>query len=381
MKKILFFLLTVTLIVSCKNDDTDFSEYINGGSSAKTIYITYSEGSATVTGDSQGIVSVSGADVVVNSQSADSLLLVLSGSTTDGSLLVYRSRQFGIQLNGVTITNHDGPAINNQCGKALYIHCASGTTNTLCDGTTYAEQSYDQKGTLFSEGQIYFDGTGTLNVNAKAKNAIASDDYIYILGDVVINTTTAATGSNGIKVNDGIYIQGGTTTIDVSSDAGRGIKCDSVMIISGGTTTISTSGDCVYDEEEADYSSAACIKCAYDFTMSGGKLSMKSTGDGGKGLNCAAGVTVSGGTFSAITSGSNDKAKPKAVKGTAITLSGGSFFAMTDKSWACDNGSDSETYSERVTTVGSPSTTTTTTIDGDEYTSPYYSKKVIFIAF
>ena len=381
MKKILFFLLTVTLIVSCKNDDTDFSEYINGGSSTKTIYITYSEGSATVTGDSQGIVSVSGADVVVNSQSADSLLLVLSGSTTDGSLLVYRSRQFGIQLNGVTITNHDGPAINNQCGKALYIHCASGTTNTLCDGTTYAEQSYDQKGTLFSEGQIYFDGTGTLNVNAKAKNAIASDDYIYILGDVVINTTTAATGSNGIKVNDGIYIQGGTTTIDVSSDAGRGIKCDSVMIISGGTTTISTSGDCVYDEEEADYSSAACIKCAYDFTMSGGKLSMKSTGDGGKGLNCAAGVTVSGGTFSAITSGSNDKAKPKAVKGSAITLSGGSFFAMTDKSWACDNGSDSETYSERVTTVGSPSTTTTTTIDDEEYTSPYYSKKVIFIAF
>ena len=90
--------------------------------------------------------------------------------------------------------------------------------------------------------------------------------------------------------------------------------------------------------------------------MTGGKLTMTSSGDGGKGVNCADVVTIKGGTFSAITTGSGDDGKPKAVKGDkGIVLSGGSFYAKVDKSWACDNGTDSEVASERVTVVGTPS--------------------------
>jgi hypothetical protein len=364
MKKVMLFLMAAVLTVGCKNDDTDFSQYINGGASTTTtvINIVYSGTSVTVSGDTNGYVTTNGAHVTVNSGTAnDSLLLVLSGSTTDGSLLVYRQRKYGIQLNGLTLNNSNGPAINNQCGKALYLHVADGTTNQLTDGTSYAEQTYDQKGALFSEGQMIILGTGTLSVTGNCKHAIACDDYIIIDENVTLHASSST--GNGIKVNDGLWINNGTLDISVTADAARGIKCDSVVVITGGNTTITTSGDCIYDSSEQDYSSAACIKCDYDFTMSGGTLTMTSSGDGGKGINSSAGVIFSGGTLSAITTGGNDEGKPKAIKATTgITVSGGSFYAKVSKSWACDSGygtdstSDAEMLANCVTVVGSPAT-------------------------
>ena len=363
MKKIFLFLITAALACACQNDDTDFSAYINGttGSSTSVINIVYSGTSVSVTGDNNGYVSTSGADVVVNTGTgADSLLLVLSGSTTDGSLLIYRQKKFGIKLNGVSINNADGPAINNQCGKSLYLEVASGTTNTLTDGTSYTEQTYDQKGALFSEGQIYLSGTGTLNITGNCKHAFACDDYIVIDDNVTLNVNS--TSGNGIKVNDGLWINNGTIGINVTADAARGIKCDSVVVISGGNTTITTSGDCVYDSSEMDYSSAACIKCDYQFSMTDGTLTMTSSGDGGKGINCNADIVFSGGTLVATTTGGNEDSKPKAIKSdTGIIVSGGSFTATVKKSWACDNGYEDDTLSDaelalkRITVQGSPS--------------------------
>ena len=75
-----------------------------------------------MTGDTHAYVTVTGADVTVNAMEADTtMLIVLSGSTSDGSLLVFRQKPFTLRLNGVSITNPDGPAINNKCGKALYV--------------------------------------------------------------------------------------------------------------------------------------------------------------------------------------------------------------------------------------------------------------------
>jgi hypothetical protein len=355
MKKLLY-LMAIACMVACQNDDTDFSAYTNGTiSKTHVINITYNGNSVTVTGDDKGYVKTAGADVTVNAVGEDSLLLVLSGTTIDGSLLVYREKKYGIQLNGVSISNSDGPAINNQCSKALYLEIVDGTENSLTDGTSYDETvSYQQKGALFSEGQILINGSGTLNVTGNCKNAIASDDYIIINDSPTINVQSST--GHGIKVNDGIWVNGGTMDISVTADAARGIKSDTEVVIAGGDITIKTTGGCVYDEIEADYSSAACIKCDNAFTMSGGKLTMTSSGDGGKGVNCADVITLTGGSLSAITTGGNENGKPKAVKGDkGIILSGGSFHAKVKKSWACDNGTDSEIASEHVTVMGTPS--------------------------
>lgn len=382
-------------MTACEKDDTsDFSSYIDNPESSEdpedpedpenpedpedpvtvagsdTIYIVYNGAAATVTGDSHGYVTVSGADVTVNALEADTtMLLVLSGSSSDGSLLVYRQKMFTIQLNGLSLTNADGPAINNQCGKALYMEIVEGTENTLADGAAYAEapknaagEAIDQKGALFSEGQIYFYGTGTLTVNGNCKNGIASDDYI-VLQRGTVNVNVSEDGSNGIKVNDGLTIEGGTLTVNVASDGGRGIKSDAYTTITGGTTTITTTGDCKIETVDGvrDTASAAGIKCDSLFTMTAGTLTIKSTGDGGKGINCSQDVVFSGGTLNVTTTGSNDVGKPKGVKSdTGIIVSGGSFTVKVNKSWACDNGTDSETPDDHLTIVGTPATKTIT---------------------
>ena len=359
MKKNIITICMLALgLAACQNDDTDFSAYTGGTmSTANVIYIFYNGTTATVSGDENNYVTVNGADVTVNTGAAsDSLLLVLSGSTSDGSLLIYRERKFGIKLAGVSIHNNDGPAINNQCGKSLYVEVVSGTTNTLTDGTSYTEQTYQQKGALFSEGQIYFYGSGTLNVTGNTKNAIACDDYIVV--DEASITATSSTG-HGIKVNDGFWMNSGTLTVDVTGDGCKGISNDSITVISGGTMAITTSGDCVYDAEAADYSSAACIKSDYQFKMTGGMVTLVSSGDGGKGINCDEDVVFSGGTLTVTTTGGNEDAKPKGVKGDmGIIVSGGLFKVSVNKSWACDNGTDSDTPADHVTVVGTPTSST-----------------------
>ena len=376
MKKYLFPVLlaglTLGLTVSCGDDDTkSVDDYItipdDGDDDSQVaisdtiaISITWSGSEVVLSGDSSSICSVNGADVTITSTSNRFLLLTLSGTTSDGSLLVYSLKKYGIIFNGVNITNQDGPAINNQCDKSLYVTLADGTTNVLTDGVSYAEQTYSQKGTFFSEGQIYFDGTGSLTVNGNAKNGIASDDYI-IINSGTINVSVDGTGSNGIKVNDGFTINGGTLGIAVKADGARGIKSDARVTISGGETTITTKGGCLIETVEGvvDTTSAAGIKCDSLFLMTAGVLKVTSTGDGGKGINSDEIIQFEGGTLEANTTGSNDEGKPKAIKGDkGIIVSGGSFTATCKKSWALDNGVDSENVSDRITIIGTPTSKT-----------------------
>ena len=105
----------------------------------------------------------------------------------------------------------------------------------------------------------------------------------------------------------------------------------------------------------ADTTSAACIKCDSLFTMSGGTVTLKSTGDGGKGIRCNENIEVSGGTLTVTTTGDNKEGKPKALKSdTGIIISGGYLKASVEKSWACDNGTDSEDPADHLTIVGTP---------------------------
>ena len=375
IKKFFTVMVAALALTACSTDDKYdldyfYDKYGDNGQADTTVVttpdtlnvaITYNGTTATLTGDVSLVTVIrQGADIIVTSETDKYLQLTLSGTSNDGSLLVYSQHKYGIVLKGLQLTNSDGPAINNQCGKALYVTLADGTTNTLADGTVYGEQSFDQKGTLFSEGQMFFGGTGTLTVNGNAKNGIASDDYI-VFESGTVNINVAETGSNGIKVNDGFTINDGTLTIDVKADGARGIKCDARTTISGGSININTAGDCKIETVDGvtDTTSAAGIKSDSLFVMTDGTLTITSSGDGGKGINCSEDVVFSGGTLNITTTGSNDVGKPKGVKSdTGIIISGGSFSVTVSKSWACDNGTESEDPNDHVTLKGAPTTKT-----------------------
>ena len=302
------------------------NDYVENSTFSHTVYVTFDDSSATVT-DADGAVqqSISGAHVTLTSSTKE-VEYILSGSSDDGSFKLYSDYKHKITLNGLTLTNPTGAAINDQCGKSMYIVLASGTENTLTDGSTYSDSGdEDMKATLFSEGQIIFSGNGMLNVNANCKNGIASDDYIVFRPGNVINVISSV--SNGVKANDSVTVRGGVLNIGVTTAGTKGINSEGQVTIEGGRTTILTYGGTVI--EDSDTKSCAGIKSDSTFTMTGGELNIQSSGAGGKGINCDTDINISGGTINVVTTGKQYTSgkydsSPKGIKGdSAVVVSGG----------------------------------------------------------
>lgn len=324
---------TTTAITEQDNVAADDDDYVENSSFGSKIYISYNGDKATVDGSATGVeVSVSGADVVVNS-TAKGVDYILSGSTGDGSLKVYSEKKYRIDLNGVSITNNDGPAINDQSGKRVFVVLADGTVSTLTDGTSYATSSEDQKGTLFAEGKLLFSGKGKLRVYANTKAGISADDYVMIRPGVDIYVKSTA--GNGIKANDAITINGGRVNVETSAAASKGISSDGLVTINGGRTTVVTTGDGEYDSDEKDVKGCAGVKADSTFTMNGGELLCHSTGSGGKGISGDQSIYINGGTVKVICDGSryvysSYDTSPKGIKSDgSMTIDGGTVWVRT----------------------------------------------------
>lgn len=325
--------------------EKDFYHELN--SFPNTVTVTYDGDNATVTSsDSQICTHVTGAYVTIDMQtnSVSGTEIIIKGRTTDGGLKIYGSNKFKLTMQGVDITSRQGPAINSQCKKRIYVHLEEGTTNYLTDAAAYTDDAYylsgesasteDRKGCFFSEGNLIFSGSGVLVTAGKYKHGIVTDGYFYIRPGVTLVVTEAAKNAIHVKGdtddNIGVYMAGGLIYANVSSTAGKGIKTDLNVEIAGGRLLLNTSGGATYEEDENDTSSAAGIKTDGNVTISGGTHVMKSTGTGGKGINADGTITITGGSTTVTTTGgkytySNDlTSSPKGVKADGdITISGG----------------------------------------------------------
>lgn len=318
-------------------DETDptYEDYVENAEFKHTIYINFSEeGNAQVTGNTSKVSATVDGNHVVIKTATKKIEYILTGCSSNGSLKIYSEYKFKIALNGVTLTNPTGAAINNQCGKTLYMVVADGTTNRLEDGANYTDvANEDMKGTLFSEGQIIFSGKGTLNVVANGRNAIASDDYVRVRPGVRIYAKALA--RNGIKTNDGVWIDGGVVNIETFADGAKGINCEANVAIAGGRTTIVSTGGVAI--EQGDTTSCAGVKCDSTLTMTGGTLNIKMTGEGAKGINVNGNFTFSGGELNIVTTGEKGLASPKGVKcDGAMSITAGSFYVYSTNAAALD---------------------------------------------
>lgn len=321
---------------------TDDEDYIENNKFSKTVNIQFDGTTASVSGNVSGVsVSIQGADVTLTS-TAKKVAYTVSGTTNNGYLKIYSENKYSLCLNGVSITNPDGAAINLQSKKRSYIVLADGTTNTLTDGTAYTDETAgeDMKAALFCEGKMLFSGKGSLLVNAHCKAGIRSDAYIQFRPGC--NVYVNATAGNGIKANDAIYVKGGVINVETSAATAKAISCDGEILVSGGRTTAITTGDARTDADGLDASGCAAVKTDSVLNINGGSLLCKSTGTGGKGINAQQGISVTQGTLRVVTTGNRFDDGTHTVSATGIKSDGDITLGHADIMVRATGGKDSE---------------------------------------
>ncbi len=311
-----------------------------------TVTVVYDGSSAkvTVAGNVAQYVTptVTKAHVVIDQSTdlsddnAGEITYTLSGSSTDGEFYQSGSYKSTIELNGLTLTNPSGAAINIQNGKRIDISVKKDTENTLSDGS-----DNDQKACLVVKGHTELKGKGTLNIYSYAAHGIQSGEYLTLknctlnilyakkdgincneyflqesgaitiknVGDDGIQTDIDGDSSTGMtddhedEDSGNIYLEDGTLTIAVTATAAKGLKAEGDIYVNGGTTTASTTGGGEWDEDDLKTKAAAGMSSDGNIYINGGTLTFSSTGAGGKGISGDGNLTMTDGTISITTSG------------------------------------------------------------------------------
>jgi len=195
---------------------------------SKVIYIKYKNGGEPeISNDykADGVnISSDGENVNVMMTNGIGLYsFILSGTAINGSLqFTGDNNRKELYLNGVSITNSKGPAINHQGNRHVLVHLVKGTANYLADGLGYKckdfadDDKLKAKGAFFSEGKLEFEGSGSLEVKGRCNHAIAVDeDFEMNNGKVTISESVG----DGVHANDRIKVKGGVLNITSRGDA------------------------------------------------------------------------------------------------------------------------------------------------------------------
>ena len=287
---------------------------------------------------------VSGAHVSIaqSDDLAEEVTYTLSGESTDGEFYMSGSYKTTVELNGLTLTNttpvKSGAAVHIQNGKRIKVKVCNGTVNTLTDAV-----GGSQKGCLYVKGHAEFAQKGTLNIIGNVKHGIKTGEYMT-LKNATINITKAAgdgincaqffqmtsgkiaisgvsddgiqcdiedstAGSTGETTDHededtgNIYLEGGDITASVTADAAKAIKAEGDIRATGTNVTATTSGGGVWDADKVKTKSSSCMSADGNMLISGGTLTLTSTGAGGKGINVDGTFTATGGNVTINTSG------------------------------------------------------------------------------
>lgn len=306
----------------------EYGDYVENYSTSRLLTITFSETGATINKTLTGLTAtIDGGHIVINS-TLDKIGYILKGKCSDGSLKIYSTKKFKLFAQGIDLTNPTGPAINIQSGKTVYFSIVDDKTNTLCDGAVYSAPATgsngveeDQKGTIFSEGQIIFDGynkgTGTLNVKSLGGHAICSDDYIIVRGGN-INILQAA--KDGFRTKDK-FIIGRTAAyspVITVNATGNGIDLsEGPLTIEAGKLDIKSGGEGIKVEYEAATPDPAVVP---DATIKGGYINIATTGDKSSAIKTTGNYTHTDGIVHARVSGNGSKI---INSDGAVTIEGG----------------------------------------------------------
>lgn len=210
MKKTFLLLLSMMGILSAQAVDDNTVEVVYNETTATVTIADNIKSYITVSSDNSSHV------IITSTIDGEEIVYNLSGTTNDGSFCLNGTYKCEIDLNGLTLTNPSGPALNIQNGKRIAISAKKNTTNTLTDA-----KNDDFNGCIYCTGHLEFKGKGELNVEGKAKHAIASAEYVEVK-NLTLNIIGAK--KDGIHCKEYFLMESGTVTISNTGD--DGIQCE-----------------------------------------------------------------------------------------------------------------------------------------------------------
>ena len=296
-----------------------------------TVYITFNGSSVSVVNPfaSTGVtVTNTGAEVVVNSMLVN-VPYVVSGSSSNGSLIMYSTNNFFMALSSLSLSNTNTAAIN--IASEVNVTLQLRGTSTLADGTGHLIN-----GALNFEGDLCISG-GSLNITGNDKHAINTEGTLTINsgnitvvnadtdglhanafvqngGSVIVNSC----GSDGIETTTNCTINNGDVTINVTEINSKGISVNGSFVMSNGYLDITSTGV-----------SNKGVKSDGTIDITGGTINITHSGNTSKGISADGNINISGGIIVINANGStvvtdNEPSYCTAIKGDAnINISGG----------------------------------------------------------
>ncbi|WP_291280039.1 carbohydrate-binding domain-containing protein [Galactobacter sp.] len=172
-------------------------------------------------------------------------------------------------LDGVTITNSKGPAIEVRTADDAAIYLAKGSKNTVSDASSYDEDA-EANAAIYSDSDLTISGTGSLTVKANGNDGITSKNDLVILS----GTITVKAKDDALRGKDALVVEGGT--LNLTASEGDGLKSDQeddetkgYVYVTDGTITIEAGDDGIQSQT--------------DTVITGGKITAAAADDGVKG--------------------------------------------------------------------------------------------------
>lgn len=271
----------------------------------------------------------------------------LSGEIKDGLITIKTDEDVKLTLNGVEITNSNGPAIYVESANTVVISTVLDTKNTLTDGKTYVYNGdEDVEGAIYSKDDLVLEGEGTLIVNGNKGDAIVCKDDLKINSGTYIITSK----DDGIRGKDSLYILDGTFTIHAEGDGMKSTNdtdtTKGYVKIENGTFTITSTLDGIQAETKVLISNGT-----FDITTGGGSNNssdqtgwgnwgkVSTNSDSAKGIKASDNIILTGGTYYLDTSDdaihSNNYV---GMSGGIYTISSGDDGIHADSELVIDNG-------------------------------------------
>ena len=244
------------------------------------VAISLSDGGSKVTSSASTGVAVDGNTVTISAAGT----YRLSGSLSDGRIVVAAgdSDTVRIILDGVELGNSTGSPFVVQSADEAIMYLEDGSTNTLSDASSYADQGDDApNAALYSMADLTIAGPGSLKVTGKYNDGIVS--------------------------KDGLVLASGKVTVDAADD---GIRGKDYTVLLDGAYQVTAGGDGVKADNDADEGRGWLL-------VSGGSLSVTAGDDGVKAFNT---LTVSGGTVNVAKSEEGLEAQHIAISGGNVTV-------------------------------------------------------------